>query len=82
MPVVKGYYDGEVVRLIDAPTGIEEGDVTLRFEREEQDKAPKRKLTVDEVYGCLKRDGLPKTLEEMEQGIRLGALESARDMRR
>ena len=82
MPVVKGYYDGEVVRLIDAPTGIEKGDVTVRFEHEEQDKSPKRKLTAAEVAGCLKWDGPAKTLEDMEEGIRLGALESARDMRR
>ncbi len=31
--------------------------------------------TLDEVYGCLKWDGPPKTLEEMDEGITAEVLE-------
>lgn len=36
---------------------------------------------LEEVAGCLSYEGKPKTLEEMEEGIRIGARESARDCR-
>jgi len=34
-----------------------------------------KETTVEEVAGCLRYDGIPKTLEHMEQGIAIGAKE-------
>jgi AbrB family looped-hinge helix DNA binding protein len=34
-----------------------------------------RRTTIDDLRGCLRYDGPPKTLEEMEEGIARGARE-------
>jgi len=44
-------------------------------------KSPFPRTTVEEVAGCLKYSGPPKTLEEMEDAIRKGVLEQWRDSR-
>ncbi|MER3434246.1 MAG: AbrB family transcriptional regulator [Leptolyngbya sp. ERB_1_1] len=38
-------------------------------------KKPVPQTTLDQVAGCLKYEGKPKTLEEMEDAIRQGVME-------
>jgi AbrB family looped-hinge helix DNA binding protein len=42
-------------------------------------KSPFPLTTIEEVAGCLKYNGLPKTLEQMEDAIKQGVQEQWRD---
>lgn len=63
--------------------GLEQGD-KLFFEFEEDGRllvsAPRKKKTgkMEDLIGCLKWDGPPKTLEDMERAIEEGAVERYR----
>ncbi|BAZ16646.1 hypothetical protein NIES4071_85240 [Calothrix sp. NIES-4071] len=39
-------------------------------------KNPFAKTSIEDVAGCLKYEGIPKTLEDMEDAIRLGVEDS------
>lgn len=55
---------------------VERGAIILRPNR------AMRPTTLEELVGCARYHGPPKTLEEMEEGIAIGARESARDLSR
>lgn len=42
-------------------------------------KKPFAKTTLDDVAGCLKYQGIPKTIEDMEEAIRQGVEERQND---
>lgn len=75
MKRVVGMHDGEVVRLAE-PLGAPAGTRLAVTVLEESGARLFPSRTIDEVAGCLWREGWPKTLEELENGIEKGAMEA------
>ncbi|CAN5225358.1 hypothetical protein BH09SUM1_BH09SUM1_28650 [soil metagenome] len=88
---VEGVYDGKNAVIIEHIDMKPNTRLTVNIPQEEvvkRDwaalKAEKEKYfpprSIEGVAGCLKYDGPPKTLREMEEGIRKGAVEQMRGL--
>ena len=67
----KGWTPGTRLAVEETPDGL-----TLRVQESEPIFPP---TTIDEAFGCLKYDGPPKTIEEMDAGVAEGIREMWRE---
>ena len=75
MPSFEGVYDGETVRIAVPIKAKPNTKVTVTFP-DEADVNSGETVTLDMVAGCLKWDGPPKSLADMEAAIARGATET------